>query len=908
LIKKDIKIYPNNSLDDNYETNNFSYDAYDISSNEFTWLSDINGTGIQYDDDWYEIFVNPGVERILVNLTFNHTEGNINIDIYDSSITLLTKNNSDTDNEYIDYELPSSGIYYLLIYGDDAGNEYDLWWDDIASQSSFDDNYEENDAYTSAYNLTSYEDRWLSTIDGFGIQADNDWYEIYIEPGYQHLKVEVVFLHDYGDIDIEVYNISLYPVASSWFPYDNESINIILKTSGTYYLKLYYGDDGNKYDLWWNATIGVPSMDDMYEENDDYGSAYNLIPYEDRWLSTVDGQGILGDYDWYEISVNSEYLRLLVNVTFAYAEGNIDLHIYDQSNIWIVYNRSKNTYVYLDFIFLFPGTYYILIFGASTYNSYDLWWNATITPSDDKYEDNDSPGTAYNISSNVQNWLSSLKGRGIQSDDDWYEIYIEPGYEFLWAFIGFSHSEGDIDMELYNASLNLVHYSRSTTNDEMIFNSLPSAGVYYLKIYGENAGNVYDLWWSDFLVAVPNDDQYEENDDIAISYDLSVHEKRMLYLIDGYGIQLDDDWYAMYVDPGYEHLYVWIAFAHADGDIGINVYDSSFNLMANNNSNTDNEYIDIIVPSTGYYYLEVYGDDVGNQYSFYWCDLSVADDTYEENDVNASAYDLSDHKDIWLNSIDGNGFQFDDDWYKVYIDPEYDILMVYITYNTHYLDYLLLDVTLYDSEGTALANSISGLDNQQISSWISTSGYYYVLVSGSNVGNEYDLKWFCYPYVYPDDFYEENDVYYSAYNLSADSVGLGGYQYDQDWYKFSLVKGYINVTIDLVFSHVDGNINLALYDSMLNLIANSTSTTDNEHIDYILVPKGTYYIKVYGDNSGNSYLLYLTKYQHVPPDEPDVPSQEGIPGFNLFFLFGIVVIISILLKKDIAKNRLNLKR
>jgi len=63
-----------------------------------------------------------------VELTFNHSEGDIDITVYDSSLSFITASWSSTDNEYINTIVPSSGIYYLLIEWGDAGNEYDLKW------------------------------------------------------------------------------------------------------------------------------------------------------------------------------------------------------------------------------------------------------------------------------------------------------------------------------------------------------------------------------------------------------------------------------------------------------------------------------------------------------------------------------------------------------------------------------------------------------------------------------------------------------------------------------------------------------------------------------------------------------------------------------------------------------------
>ena len=118
--------------DDNYEPNDVLAQSYDISSNETTWLHDLNGLGIQWDDDWYRIYVTAGYEDVTVYCLFTHADGDIDIGLYNSSGTPLYISNSVTNDEYIiDYTVPSGGAYYYIrVYYGNQGNTYDLWWDD----------------------------------------------------------------------------------------------------------------------------------------------------------------------------------------------------------------------------------------------------------------------------------------------------------------------------------------------------------------------------------------------------------------------------------------------------------------------------------------------------------------------------------------------------------------------------------------------------------------------------------------------------------------------------------------------------------------------------------------------------------------------------------------------------------
>jgi hypothetical protein len=105
-----------------------------------TWLSNISGLGVQGDDDWYKIDVDAGREWVVVDCQFSVADGDIDIALYDSDGTELTYSESITDNEKINYIVPSGGAsYYILVYFEDAGNTYDLWWDDQIPLSSEND-------------------------------------------------------------------------------------------------------------------------------------------------------------------------------------------------------------------------------------------------------------------------------------------------------------------------------------------------------------------------------------------------------------------------------------------------------------------------------------------------------------------------------------------------------------------------------------------------------------------------------------------------------------------------------------------------------------------------------------------------------------------------------------------------
>ena len=120
-----------------------------------------------------------------------------------------------------------------------------------------DDNYEQNDtAPDNAYNLSDHEGIFLETIDGLGIQRDNDWFKIHVDPGTSNLTISLEFTHTDGDIDLALVNSNGQIVQKSETESDNEAINYASPPSGDYFIRVFFGNQGNTYNLIWDDVGG----------------------------------------------------------------------------------------------------------------------------------------------------------------------------------------------------------------------------------------------------------------------------------------------------------------------------------------------------------------------------------------------------------------------------------------------------------------------------------------------------------------------------------------------------------------------------------------------------------------------------------------------------------------------------
>lgn len=133
-------------MDDIFENNNIFDDAFKLSDDENTLLSDLGGLGVLLDDDFYEIEVTAGSLDLSIDLFFSHANGNIDLFLFDSDENQLSSSTSLTDNESLNFTVDKAGTYFIKVTSGEvdgsgnpvfSGNTYDLLWDDVISDTTF---------------------------------------------------------------------------------------------------------------------------------------------------------------------------------------------------------------------------------------------------------------------------------------------------------------------------------------------------------------------------------------------------------------------------------------------------------------------------------------------------------------------------------------------------------------------------------------------------------------------------------------------------------------------------------------------------------------------------------------------------------------------------------------------------
>jgi hypothetical protein len=264
--------------DDPYEWNNHPHEAYYLGDDEQTWLTDIHGLAVSGDEDWYKIRITPGFHHLIIDLKFNNSLGNIDISVMDEwGWYVDNMSRTSVDDIDINCAVPHPGIYFIRIDGDRNMNKYDLGWDDLRTDFRPDDNFEDNDDASSAYDLShqiEYRDdyeikgRTLWQIDNtVGIQSDNDWFKIHLDPGIELLQLEISVFYEYseGAIGIVLYDSTLTKLEGNFTAEDNEFLKYVLPSNGTYYI-LFYGENyGSPYDFRWRLVEDQSPMIPGYD-------------------------------------------------------------------------------------------------------------------------------------------------------------------------------------------------------------------------------------------------------------------------------------------------------------------------------------------------------------------------------------------------------------------------------------------------------------------------------------------------------------------------------------------------------------------------------------------------------------------------------------------------------------------
>ncbi len=139
----------------------------------------------------------------------------------------------------------------------------------ICPTGELDDKYEPNDIKENSFDLTYYEQEWLSSISNSGVQVNEDWYKITLDNAPVFLMITCCFQNASGNIELDLYNESSV-VDFSHTTNNGEYIEYSVSAPGTYYLRVDSNNVGgypyvkeywlNDYDLKYSIPEGSSAI------------------------------------------------------------------------------------------------------------------------------------------------------------------------------------------------------------------------------------------------------------------------------------------------------------------------------------------------------------------------------------------------------------------------------------------------------------------------------------------------------------------------------------------------------------------------------------------------------------------------------------------------------------------------
>lgn len=485
----------------------------------------------------------------------------------------------------------------------------------------------------------------------------------------------------------------------------------------------------------------------------------------------------------------------------------------------------------------------------------------TQTCSPDRLEPNDAPGQA-STGGGTQVGLTLCPG-----DVDFFAVSLGAGDD-ITVTIDFVQGEGNIDAELLDAGGSPVASANGTGNQETIQYTSTAGGDYTIRVFltqdlGPTPGNQYSID-VDATAAPCAQDSFEDNDSPLLPPTITAGTHQ-LNVCDG-----DDDYFDVYLQTG-EEITVNAYFSQAEGDVDLALLGFLGVPLDTSVSTTDNESVTYVADSDDFVTIQVTlyqdaGATPGNPY-----DLEIivntpqpqtcTVDSFEENDTQGTAAPLASGSHGNLNTC-----ETDEDFYAITLQANED-LTVDATFSNAEGD---IDLELLDSSGTVVTDSASASDDESITYTAPASGTYFLRVflysdAGSTLGNDYGLDVSISgapPNQCIADSFEPNDDI-----VAAPVITMGSYQNlgscgDDDYYRVDLTAGD-TITIDALFSHAEGDIDLALLDTQGNVALTSETTSDDETIAAVINVTGTFTILVYlyqdnGSVPGNDYTLMLS--------------------------------------------------
>ncbi len=534
------------------------------------------------DRDWFRIVAQP-FDSISASLSFEPGAGDLDLELWCDD-DLLLASRTDGPGESIEADLPVCRESFLVVAGRaGAGNPAYTLGLDVTPYACGPDGFEPDDGPARAA-VVQPGDHLEATL----CRGDQDWYGLRLFPGGDL----VVTLEGQGELE-------LYAGGRAVAWGEREGGRVVLShhvvLDELFLVRVWadrvVGDGAYSLDI---ALEGGGACPDDQAEDDDGPLAAVSMPQdpEPRYLCP-------GDPDWFGVTVD-ERSRVTVAVETSPLVG-LRVNLWpmgadEPAETWVVPRgeaRSQD-------LTLPPGLHHLEVLAAGgDAGPYTI--SASVEPilcRADGLEPNDDPESAVPVEGEVPG-LTICRG-----DEDWFAVDV-PDRGDLEVLALFPVAEGDLDVDLLDATGALVARGDSEDDDERLVARDLRGGRYYVRVYGFGA-QVSNVAYS-LVVRVTEPgagcplDPNEPNDSPEEATSLQAAADGLW----GFLCSPDEDWFRLETQgPGW----VRIEFYHYFGDLDLELYGPEpLEVVARSDSTSSRNWEEVDVPGAGTWLVRVYG-------------------------------------------------------------------------------------------------------------------------------------------------------------------------------------------------------------------------------------------------------------------------------------------------------------
>ena len=240
---------------DAFEPNN-NFDTASILAPPEDHLYDNLSIHASLNDDYFRVTASAS-GAMSVRLAFQHSRGDIDLDVFDANRTRIGRSDSDQNSEQFSFNAVAGQFYYVRVYGFEGATnrKYSMTIDQPEGVSGGSpDQFEENDSFAAARSLPAVDQSYTNL--NINTSNDDDYYKI-VPTVSGTMVASLAFTHAQGDIDMSVLNAAGAQIKISDSDSNAEKISLAVTAGTAYYIRVfgYNGATNPSYSM----TIDVPN-------------------------------------------------------------------------------------------------------------------------------------------------------------------------------------------------------------------------------------------------------------------------------------------------------------------------------------------------------------------------------------------------------------------------------------------------------------------------------------------------------------------------------------------------------------------------------------------------------------------------------------------------------------------------